>query len=81
MIGSIIVFLLVLILSLPQIGSTCVWYPPLGGTTNPALALFQAAGLGAILGGLLVLYWKTAKKPSESEMEEGGLEEGGESEV
>ena len=60
-IGSAIVFLLILILALPQIGATCTWYPPVGNTTLPTLVLFQATGLGVILGGLLVLLWKSRK--------------------
>ena len=81
MIGSIIVFLLVLILALPQIGSICSWYPPISTTANPAFAIFQGAGLGAVLGGLLVLYWKAPRKPSEGGMEDGGEEGEDESEV
>ena len=70
LIGSIIVFLLIIILSLPQIGSICDW-ELISMNTNPTFVLFQAAGLGAVLGGLLVLYWKTPKKPSEGGMGEG----------
>ena len=68
LIGSAIVFLLILILALPQIAATCVWYAPVGNTTLPAFVLFQATGLGVILGGLLVLLWKSRKEgSSESE--------------
>jgi hypothetical protein len=72
-IGSAIVFLFILILSLPQIGATCTWYAPLGNNTLPTLVLFQAAGLGAVLGGLLVLLWKS-RKEGDSGGEEGGDE-------
>jgi uncharacterized integral membrane protein len=74
LIGAIIVFLLILVLSLPQIGSTCVWYL-INPNSNPAFVLFQAAGLGAIMGGFLVLFWKTPKKAEEDEDE--GEESGG----
>lgn len=67
LIGVIIIFLFILILSLPQIAATCVWYPPVGGTTNASFVLFQASGLGIVLGGLIVLFWKT---PSEDDMED-----------
>ena len=58
-----IILLLLLILALPQIAATCSWYTPLGSSTSPTLVLFQAAGLGAVLGGLSVLYWKALKEP------------------
>lgn len=74
-IGSAVVFLFILILCLPQIGASCTWYPPLGNTTLPTMALFQAAGLGMILGGLLVLLWRTRK-----DGEANGEDETGESE-
>jgi len=66
LIGAIIVFLLVLILALPQVGTTCIWYV-IDSTSNPGLVLMQTAGLGAVLGGLLVLYWKSPKKGQEDE--------------
>lgn len=62
-----IIFLFILILALPQIAATCSWYAPFGTSTSPAMALFQAAGLGAIFGGLSVLYWKSLKEPVEDE--------------
>lgn len=74
LIGSVIVFLLILILSLPQIGSNCDW-ELVSVNTNPALILFQAAGLGAILGGLLISYWKFAKEDREDDEEESGESE------
>jgi hypothetical protein len=73
LIGAVVVFLLILILSLPQIGATCIWYPPVGTTALAAFVLLQAAGLGIILGGLLVLYWKFPKEEQEDEdVEIGG---------
>ncbi|MCK5607790.1 hypothetical protein KAR91_38260 [Candidatus Pacearchaeota archaeon] len=61
LIGAIIVFLLILVLAMPQIGSTCVWYL-INPNSNPTLVLFQTAGLGAIMGGFLVLFWKAGKE-------------------
>jgi hypothetical protein len=72
-IGSAVIFLFILILSLPQIGASCTWYAPLGNNTPATLVLFQAAGLGTILGGLLVLLWKS-RKEGEAGGEEGGEE-------
>ena len=67
LIGMGIIFLFILILALPQIAATCSWYPPFSTSTSPAMALFQAAGLGAIFGGLSVMYWKTLNAPVEDE--------------
>jgi hypothetical protein len=67
LIGMGVVFLFILILSLPQVGATCSWNAPLGTSTSPTLALFQSAGLGAILGGLSVFYWKSLKEPEDDE--------------
>ncbi len=70
LLGAIIVFLLILILTLPQFGATCVWYL-INPNTSPPFVLFQSAGLGAVMGGLLVLFWKTPK-PKDEEDEEMG---------
>lgn len=61
LIGAVVVFLLILIFAMPQIGSTCVWYL-IPSNSNPTFVLFQATGLGAVLGGLLVLFWKNTDK-------------------
>lgn len=68
LIGAIIVFLLILILAMPQIGASCSWYL-INGSSNPTFVLFQSAALGAVMGGLLILYWK-APKPADSEDED-----------
>ena len=73
LVASSIIFLLILILALPQIAATCTWWAPLKKSTVPALVIFQAAGLGMILGGLLVMLWKSwdeSAKNSEDEDEE-----------
>lgn len=67
LIGAVVVFLLILTLGLPQVGTTCAFYL-ISPSSNPALVIFQAAGLGATLGGLLVLYWKF---PRDEQDEEG----------
>lgn len=74
LIGSVIVFLIILTLSLPQFASTCVWYL-INPNSNPAFVLFQTAGLGAILGGLLVLFWKEGKKKGAENDEDDGDDE------
>lgn len=72
LIGSVIVFLLILILSLPQVGAVCTWYSPISSSTLPMIPLFQAAGLGAVLGGFLVLYWKARKADTEEDDDDNG---------
>lgn len=71
LIGAILVTVLILIISFAQVGATCVWY--LINTNTPAfLVLLQTAGLGAIVGGLLVLFWKTPTPvDDEEDLEEG----------
>lgn len=67
LISSIIVFLLILILTLPQIGGSCQFYLPLNNSTSCTIALFQASGLGAVMGGFLILFWKAPEKKSDSD--------------
>ena len=76
LIGAIIVFLLILVLSLPQIGTSCGWYL-IKSTSNPTFVLFQAAGLGGIMGGLLVLFWKEKGESVDDDEDDGGISEGG----
>lgn len=65
--GSVLVFLLILTLALPQVGTTCAFYL-IKTNSNPALVILQSALLGAVLGGLLVLYWKLpAQKTDDDE--------------
>jgi len=75
LVGIGVVFLFILIMALPQVAATCSWYKPFSTSTNPTVALFQAAGLGAILGGLCVLYWKASKEAAEWDKEEAGSEQ------
>jgi hypothetical protein len=74
LVGMGVILLIILILALPQIAATCSWYAPLGASTSATLVLFQATGLGAIFGGLSVLYWKSLKEPPVDE--DGGPEVG-----
>jgi protein-S-isoprenylcysteine O-methyltransferase Ste14 len=68
LISAILVAVLVLIISFAQVGATCTWY--LISSTTPAfLVLLQVAGLGAVMGGLLVLFWKAPNPKTESEDE------------
>ena len=69
LIGAVIVFLLILVLALPQIGASCTWYL-IAATSNATFVLFQAAALGTVMGGLLVLFWKMPKE-SEADDEDG----------
>ncbi|MBN2306719.1 hypothetical protein JXD20_01930 [Candidatus Peregrinibacteria bacterium] len=75
LVGAIIVGIMVLILAAAQFGATCVWYL-IPTNAHPVLVLIQVAGLGAVMGGLLVLWWKQPKIKTEGEDENS--EEGGE---
>ncbi len=70
-IGASIVFIFILILALPEIGSSCQFYGPLkrSGCTP---ALFQISGLGAVLGGLLILLWKAPPEKKDTDDEDDG---------
>lgn len=68
LVGAIIVTVFVLVLSFAQVGATCTWYL-VSANASPVLVLLQVAGLGAIVGALLALLWKT---PPPSEDESGG---------
>lgn len=65
LVSAIVVTVFVLILSFAQVGATCTWYL-FSAQASPFLVLLQMAGLGAIIGGLLVFWWKTPKPGSES---------------
>lgn len=67
-VGAGITFLLILVISFAQVGATCSWY--LIKPTTPAfLVLLQVAGLGAVLGGLLVVWWKQPKEGADENEE------------
>ncbi len=58
LISAIVIAVVILILSFAQFGATCTWYL-IAPNTSAYLVLLQAAGLGAAMGGLLVMFWKT----------------------
>ena len=73
LIGAILVFLLILVLSFSQVGASCSWY--LISPTSPAfLVLLQTSGLGAVMGGLLILFWKAPVKASRESDDESPSE-------
>ncbi len=69
LVSAIIVAVLILVLSFAQFGATCVWYL-IDGNTHPVLVLLQVAGLGAIMGGLFVFWWKESSANSVSDGDE-----------
>ena len=71
LVSAIIITVLVLVISFAQFGAVCAWY--LFSSTAPVWGvLLQMAFLGSIVGGLLVLFWKTESKADD---EEGGENE------
>ncbi len=69
MVSAILVFLIILIITFAQVGATCTWY--LINSNSPAfLVLLQTAGLGAIMGGLLILFWKMPKENAGTDEED-----------
>ena len=69
LIGAIGIFLLILILALPEVGAVLSWYG-LFGNTNPAIALLLVAMLGGLLGACLVLYFVMPKAGADDEESE-----------
>jgi len=65
LVSAIIVTILVLVISAAQFGATCVWYL-IPTNSNPVFVLIQVAGLGAVVGGLLVIWWKLPRPGSEN---------------
>lgn len=58
LVSAIVVGVLILIIAFAQLGASCTWY--LFASSAPVfLVLLQVAALGAVTGGLLVLFWKT----------------------
>ncbi|PIZ72139.1 hypothetical protein COY07_03615 [Candidatus Peregrinibacteria bacterium CG_4_10_14_0_2_um_filter_43_11] len=61
LVSAVIITVFILILSFAQVGATCTWY--LFKSSSPAfLILLELSALGAVVGGLLVLFWKTPAK-------------------
>lgn len=65
LISAIVVTVFILILSFAQVGASCTWFL-ISSQAAPFLVLLQLAALGAIVGGLLVLWWKQPKPGAES---------------
>jgi len=70
LVSAVIVAILILVIAFAQLGATCTWYL-FNTTAAPVIVLLQVAGLGAVMGGLLVLFWKMPiKKMMEDEGDE-----------
>lgn len=70
LIGAIVVGVIVLVLSFAQYGSTCSWLFAFNPGTRPLFVLLQMTFLGMIVGGLLVLFWKSGEEANgEDEIE------------
>ena len=67
LISAVAVSILILIVAAAQFGATCTWYllPP---NSNPVFVLLQNSALGAVVGGLLVLWWTA---PTQTDDEDG----------
>ncbi|MBN2087628.1 hypothetical protein JW758_04740 [Candidatus Peregrinibacteria bacterium] len=66
LVSSIVIGVLILILASAQFGATCTWY--LIGPTTPAfLVIMWAAGLGAAMGGCLIMFWKSPVKSEDDD--------------
>ena len=68
LIGAIAIALILLILSFAQVGATCTWYL-ISPNTSAYLVLLQTSGLGAAMGGLLVLFWKAPVETDDDDVE------------
>ncbi len=67
LVGAIVIGVLILIAAFAQLGASCTWF--LFPSNMPAfLVILQMSALGAVMGGLLILFWKTPE-----EQEGGGM--------
>lgn len=56
LISAIVVGILILVIAFAQFGGTCTLYLI---PSSPVFLIFlQVAALGAVMGGLLILFWK-----------------------
>ncbi len=70
LVSALFIAVLILVLSFAQSGAVCTWYI-FNANASPIFVLLQTAGLGAVMGGLLVLVWKIpGKKKNEAEEDE-----------
>ncbi len=58
LISAVVISVIILIISFAQFGATCSWYM-LSPSSPPFIVLMQMSILGGIVGGLLVIWWKT----------------------
>ena len=66
LVSAIIVGVFILIISFAQLGASCSWYL-FSTNTLPTLVLLQVAALGAVMGGLLILFWKAPRSQDEND--------------
>lgn len=64
LISAIVVTVFILILSFAQVGASCSWL--IIGAQPAFLVLLQLAALGAVVGGLMVLWWKQPKSGADA---------------
>ncbi len=74
LVSAVIVTILILIIAAAQFGATCVWYL-IPTNSSPVFVLIQVAGLGAVVGGLLMSWWKMPK-PGAGDGDDEGDDEG-----
>lgn len=63
LISAIVVGVLLLVISFAQFGGTCTLF--LVPSSPVFLVFLQVAALGAVMGGLLILFWKTPQEEAE----------------
>ncbi len=56
----VLVIGLIIVAAVAQFGAVCTWYL-FASQASPVLVLLQVAALGAVAGGLGVLWWKAPK--------------------
>ena len=66
LIGAVIFVILILIAATAQFGATCTWYL-FASQASPVMVLLQMAALGGVVGGLLVLFWKSPDEDSDDD--------------
>ena len=73
LISAIVVTVLILVIAFAQFGGTCTLYLV---PSSPVFLIFlQMSSLGAVVGGLLVLFWKAPQEDVEHDPESVGPSE------
>lgn len=75
LISAIVVTVLILILAFAQVGASCTWFL-IKAQSKAFLVLLWVALLGAVDGGLIILWWKQPKPGEEA----GGADDDSETE-